>query len=1003
MRSAGDVAGALARLERFLAATGRRLGEPDQAVLRLEAASLAIEVGAPHNARAHLAVSERIAESAAFRPQPFLAARLQRELARQRERLGDVTQVEHLLTRALPALETADLALAAEAFNARGIVRLELLKLSEAEADFRSSFSKAERVQLPVEFRVSVLANLTVAASERGALSVARQTALEARQLAGSSDSLLRIADFANAQVLLRELDVATAESILEQLAQQAAIDDPLRAHALMSLANARFSRGRMPEAVEAATEAVEAYRGAVGERHPAYGRALHTLGTALSELGDPVSAATALAQAAQILSAAFGPSAIQVQGTEIERGWLELRAGDLSSAERRVEAALRAYATTPPPDARPVGLALILRGLVAEAAGRRDLAAEFYRQGQVRITEARGANSPDLGFSLVRLGRLLTRMGRYQDAALPLDRAISIYSAAGSAGTVRLAEALTARAELRALAGERRGALGDTRTALALLRERISAVEQTGGGTGSAQRRGARELYAAQARLLVSLQAEDRQALNDAFMASQESLTSRAGDALRRAALRRAAAGGQLGRLLGDRESATEAMNQADSLLLTSAAGTSPFDPAELRRLRAARDDAAIRIRALDTSIEAQFPRIARFLRPQSIALEDVQTLLDVDEAIVAPVVTEDGVLIWGVRRDAAEAIFLPVGSAEISSLVQRIRRGVDLGLEAHGRSLDPFDVTAARALHDAVFLPLDRIGLLDRIQHVIVVPDGALQSIPAHLLLDTRHQWLIQRFAFTTAPTIGAFVASREERGRPSQAQLSFLGVGDPDFAGYADPGRVSRRGPPQRLRRELAQLSRLTDTADEVKRLAEIFGERESRLLLHTDATERALTEIDLRQFQVVSFSTHALMAGEVPGLTEPAIVLTPTDDDAPLDGLLTASDIAALELDAQLVLLSACNTAAPDGGPYAEGMSGLARAFLQAGARALLVSHWTVESAATVKLTTDFAVRTTAASDARRPNALRGAILQMISSEDASMRHPAMWGPFVLVGG
>ena len=80
----------------------------------------------------------------------------------------------------------------------------------------------------------------------------------------------------------------------------------------------------------------------------------------------------------------------------------------------------------------------------------------------------------------------------------------------------------------------------------------------------------------------------------------------------------------------------------------------------------------------------------------------------------------------------------------------------------------------------------------------------------------------------------------------------------------------------------------------------------------------------------------------MAGEIPGLAEPAIVLTPNDEDVPFEGLRTASDVAVMRLDADLVMLSACNTAVPESGPYAEGLSGLARAFLQAGARRLLVS-------------------------------------------------------------
>ncbi|WP_198374969.1 CHAT domain-containing protein [Neoroseomonas rubea] len=847
------------------------------------------------------------------------------------------------------------------------------------------------------------MANLTIASAERGNLTVAQDAVHEARRLAGSSEDLLRIADLANAQVLLRRLDVATAEAVLEHVVQRAPVSDPIRGHALISLATARFNRGRMAEAVEAATEAVEAYRQSLGDRHPGYGRALHTLGTSLAELGDPAAARDALAQASSVLSAAFGPAAVQVQSTEIERAAVDLRLGDLAAAEAKAERALSAFTSTPPPDARPVGLALVLRGLIAETADRREAAATFYEQAQIRIAEARGELSPDLGFSLVRLGRLLTRMARYQDAAAALERALIICEAAGSAGTVRVADVLSARAELWRQSGNRRGALDDAKRALALLQERVSASDQVGGSTASAQRRGAREIYAALAHSLVALRDEDPRALQDGFVASQEALSSRAGDAMRRAALRRATTNDVLGRLLAEREEAIEAVQQADNVLLASAAARSPIPAEEADRLRYARADAAARVRTLSAEMLAVSPQFAGYIQPRPVEIRQVQEIVVDDEALIFFVVTEGETLIWGIRRNAAEAISVTVGSTEIANLVRRIRLGVDLGLEARGVPLEPFDVIAARALHDLLLLPIERIGVLDGVEHVIVIPDGALQSLPLHLLLDARQKWLIQRLAFTTAPSIGAFLASRDARRTPSQATMAFLGVGDPHFAGFARTANVRHRGANQRLWSELAQLPRLPDAAEEVRRIARILGERESIVLVGDDATERAFVESDPRRFQVISLSTHALMAGELPGLNEPVVVLTPVEDDAPLDGLLTGSDIALLALDADLVLLSACNTAAPDGGAYAEGLSGLARAFLQAGARELLVSHWSVASDATTRLMTDFARIAAMDPTARRTYALQGAIHRMLNDEDPRFRHPAVWAPFVIVGG
>jgi len=139
---------------------------------------------------------------------------------------------------------------------------------------------------------------------------------------------------------------------------------------------------------------------------------------------------------------------------------------------------------------------------------------------------------------------------------------------------------------------------------------------------------------------------------------------------------------------------------------------------------------------------------------------------------------------------------------------------------------------------------------------------------------------------------------------------------------------------------------------------------------------------------------------LISGELKDLVEPALVLTPplvgTDDD---DGLLTASEIAQLRFDADWVVLSACNTAAGEE-PGATGLSGLAKAFFYAGARALLVSHWPVESEATTALTTRLFETLEATPSLGRAEALRRSMQGLLQSERTS--HPLFWAPFVVVG-
>ena len=152
----------------------------------------------------------------------------------------------------------------------------------------------------------------------------------------------------------------------------------------------------------------------------------------------------------------------------------------------------------------------------------------------------------------------------------------------------------------------------------------------------------------------------------------------------------------------------------------------------------------------------------------------------------------------------------------------------------------------------------------------------------------------------------------------------------------------------------------------------------------------------------------FATHGALTGQVQGAAEPGLILTPpakgTSDPKALerdDGFLTASEIATLKLDADWVILSACNTAGASG-ETAEALSGMARAFFYAGARALLVSHWEVGSDAAVKLTTRAFAELKANPGIGRAEAFRISMRELIEKGTADEAHPSQWAPFVVVG-
>jgi CHAT domain-containing protein len=196
----------------------------------------------------------------------------------------------------------------------------------------------------------------------------------------------------------------------------------------------------------------------------------------------------------------------------------------------------------------------------------------------------------------------------------------------------------------------------------------------------------------------------------------------------------------------------------------------------------------------------------------------------------------------------------------------------------------------------------------------------------------------------------------------------------------------------------------LAPLPETVDEACAVAAAMGAPETAVRLGADATEAAIKDLSeegrLARARILHFATHGLVSGELSGLAEPAVVLTPPDAASPRDdGLLTASEVTTLKLDADWVILSACNTASGDGG--GEALSGLARAFFYAGAHSLMVSHWPVNSDAAVSLVTGAVDALTREPEIGRAEALRWAMAAEIDKGGAHA-DPANWAPFILVG-
>jgi CHAT domain-containing protein len=194
-------------------------------------------------------------------------------------------------------------------------------------------------------------------------------------------------------------------------------------------------------------------------------------------------------------------------------------------------------------------------------------------------------------------------------------------------------------------------------------------------------------------------------------------------------------------------------------------------------------------------------------------------------------------------------------------------------------------------------------------------------------------------------------------------------------------------------------------LPETADELRAIAETLKASPEDIKLGDAASVTTIKRELLENYRVVYFATHALVAGELEQFAkvkaEPSLVLSipekPSEDD---DGLLRASEVATLKLNADFVVLSACNTAAGDK-PGAEALSGLARAFFYAGTKSLIVSHWTVDSDSAVELMTGLFDAIKVNPHLSHAEALRASMLRMIA-RGPYWAQPKLWAPFIVVG-
>jgi CHAT domain-containing protein len=467
----------------------------------------------------------------------------------------------------------------------------------------------------------------------------------------------------------------------------------------------------------------------------------------------------------------------------------------------------------------------------------------------------------------------------------------------------------------------------------------------------------------------------------------------------------------------------------------------------AEIAKLRAERATAR-------QQINKQFPAYADLIDPKPPTVDQIKAALRPGEALLSFYFGQDASFVWAVPKDGDVAFAaVPATALDLEAKVQKLRAALEPQVEMVSE-IPPFDLTLAYELYSLLLKPVE--AAWQPAKSLIVVTNGALGELPLSLLPTAPSQvdpaakplfagyrnvpWLARDHAVTVVPSASALVTLRQlPPGAPSRDPL--IGFGDPYFnaqeaadAEQATPTQVASateadtgaanvtRGIPLKLRAaphtenvdvaELAMLPRLPDTRLELMAVAKTLNADPSRaLFLGKDANEQNVETMDLSHYRIVYFATHGLVPGDVDGLTQPALALTAPDiAGVKGDGLLTMEKILALKLDADWVVLSACNTAA-GAGAGAEAASGLGSAFFYAGTRALLVTNWSVQSTSARELITDIFRRQSADATLSRGEALRQAMMALLDgpgSVDAAGHtvftygHPLFWAPYSVIG-
>ena len=733
--------------------------------------------------------------------------------------------------------------------------------------------------------------------------------------------------------------------------------EHPDIALSLSNFAELYRAQGRYEAAEPLHKRALAIKEKALGPDHPDVALSLNNLAALYRAQGRYEAAELLYKRALAIKEKALGPDHPDVANGLNNLAVLYYDQGRYEEMEPLNNRALTIQEKALGPEHPNVALSLHNLAALYRVQGRYEAAEPLNKRALTIWEKALGPDHPDVADGLNNLAALYDDQGRYDEAEPLYERALAIREKALGPDHPDVALSINNLAELYRAQGRYEAAMDQFRRATTIYRVRAGRAGATGSSGAHKEQTSIRVIFLNHVNIvetIIEKEPERRTELfAEAFDVGQLAQASSAAGAVARMGARFATGDDALAGTVPAYQDAVEQWQRLDARLVQAVS-----EPPEKRDGEAEaklRDDLAaldVSIGGLGERLAQDFPEFAELASPRPLSLSETQDLLGPVEALMTYVVWDDRTYLWVIRHDDAAFHHLDVGRQEIEDAVTSVRAGLDqFGVGSLG-DVRPFDVDEAVALYQQIFAPA--APMLEGARHVFVVPDGALQSLPLGVLITEQPkgrvrkfsayrdvEWLAKKYAMTVLPSVSSLRALRRF-AKATLASRPFIGFGDPKLKGDPGKGRgidvaaLFTRGVVADVG-AVRDLARLPDTAGEIKSLALAQGADDTAVYLQERATETQARSMDLSSYRILAFATHGLVAGDLKGVAEPALVLTPPDEGSEADdGLLTASEIATLDLDADWVILSACNTAAADGTPGAEGLSGLAKAFFYAGA-------------------------------------------------------------------